>query len=139
MYSAHVTKFDLIQQIGKNPVRFYDYVLLCKYMACMDIAAYLSIACRSLAGFQVGSNRTTMLAPTKFRPRPPALGGKKQTSEPTVSGPFISNIVVSQLARYSLYSALLLSRAVHYVGNRVPFGGHTSNTIILLCSVKAEL
>lgn len=34
---------------------------------------YLSIACRSLAGFHVGSNRTTTLAPTKLRPRPPAL------------------------------------------------------------------
>lgn len=34
---------------------------------------YLSIAWRSLAGFQVGSNNTTTLAPTKLRPSPPAL------------------------------------------------------------------
>ena len=36
-------------------------------------SAYLSWACRSLDGFQLGSNMITTLAPVKFSPRLPAL------------------------------------------------------------------
>lgn len=39
---------------------------------------YLSMAWRSLAGFHVGSNSMTILAPTKLRPNPPALYNKEK-------------------------------------------------------------
>lgn len=52
---------------------FWHAVVKCEYLMYKDFFSHLSIAWRSLAGFHVGSNNKTTLAPTKLRPSPPAL------------------------------------------------------------------
>ena len=44
----------------------------------INLLTHLSWACKSLDGFQFGSNMITTLAPVKFSPRPPALVEIKQ-------------------------------------------------------------
>ena len=62
---------------------------------------YLSCACRSCVGFQLGSKITTLLAPVRFKPKPPALKithvSETLTKRPQLGNKWASGLIVAGL------------------------------------------